>query len=831
MASETHPEGAHGWAKARADLGWDTLIEHLASRCHTARGTASARLLPLATDPDAIRARLDEVAEARDLHDTGSPMLFGGAVDVEPSLERAEKGGHLEGPALREIGETIATAARLRKQLLRARERTPRLAGRAALLAELADVAGPIEDAFDDGARLRDTASPSLGGLRRRAALLHEELSRRARSLLENPLIAPHLQDTFYTQREERYVVPIRADARSRVKGIVHGTSGSGQTVFIEPEEIVDLNNRLKLAELEVVDEERRILGELTRLVTDALGPLRVNLEVMAALDLLDGAARLAIDLTARLPLIAEGEGARIDLRNARHPLMVLSGAACVPNDIVLARGGTLIVSGPNAGGKTVALKTSGLLALMLRAGLHLPAQEGSSLPIFDRVLTDVGDDQSLEQNLSTFSAHVGHLNRFLAVAGPGTLVLLDEVAVGTDPEQGAALAQAVLEALAERGATVVVTTHYDRLKALGARGWIDPGILGRGAPPLTPLGSPRFANASVGFDLEHLEPTYRLHLGVPGASGAIVVARRLGLPVAIAARASALCGEGPKGLEELLRAVDGERRRLEIEVAAAVEERAAAVVERRRAETLAVEAKERLSSARKSAHDEAVAALQKARVELDRARRQLKGRATESELAEVRQQIDRAGREVHELAPALPAAAGRVATAAELSAGTEVLVPRLGGRGIVTAAPRDGKVALQVGALRLTVEVGELLLPDRPAPKAPPSRKMRPADDLDRAAAAMAPGSGVKAGLMRTVGNTCDLRGERVDAACGIAEKFIDEALRDAQDVVFFVHGHGTGALRAALRERLSGSPAVDAVRAGTRDEGGDGVTVVTLA
>ena len=809
-------EIAPGWDKARADLGWDLLLAQLASRCHTARGSDGARALPLLDDVTAIRARLDEVSEAKALHDAGSPMAFGGVVELEPSLGRAEKGGHLEGTELREIGATLAAGAGLRRLLSARSTLAPRLAGRAARIVELAGVSGPIEDSFDDAGRLVDHASPALGGLRRRAAALHEELARRARGLLEDPAIEPHLQDRFYTQREERYVVPVRADARSRVKGIVHGTSGSGQTVFVEPEEIVDLNNRLKLAELEVADEERRILGELTLLVKDALPAIRGNLDVLTALDLLDAAARLSIDLAGRSPEIAEPSdegGARIDLRNLRHPLMVLAGTRVVPNDVLLERGGTLVISGPNAGGKTVALKATGLLALMARAGLHVPAQEGSSLPIFDPVLTDIGDDQSLERNLSTFSAHVENLKRFLALASPSALVLLDEVAVGTDPAEGAALAQAVLEALADRGATVIVTTHYDRLKALAARG--EGG---------------RFRNASVGFDLEQLAPTYQLHLGVPGASGAIVVARRLGLPAPIAARASALGGSASQGLEELLRAVDVERRRLAAEVAALAEERAAVERELRRVERLSVEAEARLRDARQAAHDEAVAALQKARGELDRTRRGLRN-ADEKAVVEARREIDRAAKEVHSRAPVQAAPAGRPLDPDELGPGVEVLVPRLAGRGLVLAAPRDGKVAVQMGSLKLTVEVAELLAPDKAAPRGPKPRIARVQGDLERAVASMAPGSGVAPSAVRTTSNTCDLRGERVDAALAIAEKFVDDALRRNEEVVFFVHGHGTGALRSALRERLSESPGIASVRPGGPAEGGDGVTMATLA
>jgi DNA mismatch repair protein MutS2 len=800
-------------AKARADLGWDDLRAELAARAHTDRGTALARALEPSLDLGWIRTRMAEIGEARGLHDTTEAMPFGAITDVEAALARAEKGGHLDGPSLRAIAEVLRASAFMRRHLTQRGQRVPRLAGRAMVLAPLDDVRGPIEDAFDDGGVLRDTASPALGGLRKRAAVLHEELGRKSRALLDDPQVAPHLQDHFYTQREDRYVLPIRADARTRVRGIVHGISASGQTVFVEPEGIVDLNNRLKLAELEVADEERRILGELTLLVTDALVPIRVNLEVLAELDLIDAGARLALACAARDVALYDGEaqGARVDLRNARHPLMVLAGKRCVPNDIVLERGGTLVISGPNAGGKTVALKTLGLLSLMARAGLHVPAQEGSSLPLFETVLTDVGDDQSIERNLSTFSAHVLNLNAFLKAAGPGTLLLLDEVAVGTDPEQGAALAQAVLERLAERGATVIVTTHYDRLKALGAR-------------------DPRFTNASVGFDLTELAPTYKLHIGVPGASGAIVVAKRLGLPEEVASRADELLGRRQQGIEELLHQVDAERRRLMDQVTAAEAEREQAAAERRRAEQLTEEAAARLKEARRAAHDEALDALKGARLEFERVRGELKRAQAETRqetLAQAERDLDRAAAELRRHATPSPLAGGRPPTPEELMIGAEVLVPNMGGRGVIAALPTVGKAVVQMGVLKVTVPVDELRMP----PHARGEDKGRgPGGGGGAARAGARVAAGAAPATVRTTGNTLDLRGERVDAALALAEKFVDDGLRGGVDAVFLVHGHGTGALRGALRDHFTHFPGVRTLRSGSPEEGGDGVTVLLL-
>jgi DNA mismatch repair protein MutS2 len=578
--------------------------------------------------------------------------------------------------------------------------------------------------------------------------------------------------------------------------------------VFVEPEEVVDLNNRLKLAELEVAEEERRILAELSRYVEEALPQIRVNLEVLAMLDLLDACARLSVDLRATPPELVDA--GPLDLRRARHPLMVLAARPVVPNDVLLPFGHALVISGPNAGGKTVALKTTGLCALMARSGLHVPAQEGSKIPWFSTVLSDVGDDQSLERNLSTFSAHILHLREFLAAAKPGLLVLLDEVAVGTDPEQGAALAQSVLEELTARGATTIVTTHYDRLKALAAQ-------------------DKRFANASVGFDVEKLQPTYQLHLGVPGASGAIIVARRLGLEDSVCSRAGGLLGQTQLQMEHLLMEVEAERKRVAGVRELAERDRADAERMRNEAEHKEQRARQHLEQARKGAHDEAVETLRQARQELDRTRAVLRrsadGKVSSAEMVQARQKIDAAAQKVHQAAPAPPPPPGRPATAAELKPGLEVWVARLGGRARVLAQAKGEKVQIQAGPLKVMVALDEVRIEEGRQSAAPTARARRGHNAFDEAPRSA--GDGVKRGHFPSL----DVRGERVDAAIGLAEKFLDDALRAGQDGVMVIHGHGTGALRDQLRQHLKGFPGVGEIRPGVPEEGGDGVTVIVLA
>ncbi|HKA92086.1 MAG TPA: Smr/MutS family protein [Haliangiales bacterium] len=793
--------------KTLHDLQWDRILAELAARCHTGRGAEAALALAFLVDPEAARRRLAEIAEARLLRQLEEPLPFGQIHDVRAALDHVERGGDLEGPDLVAVGETVLGCARLRRHVRGHAAEAPLLAARVDAIAELPHVSGPILDSFEEGGRLADHASPELGPMRRRVASLHEELARRVKELLDDDAIAPFLQDRFWTQRDERYVVPLRADARARVKGIVHGTSQSGHTVFVEPEAVVDLNNRLKMAESDVADEERRILAALTAYVREESSAIRAGADAVESIDVLDGAALLADALDAAAPEIG---GAELLLRRARHAGMVLSGRACVPNDIELGAGRSMIISGPNAGGKTVALKTTGLAALLVRAGLCVPAEAGSRIPWYERVETDIGDDQSIEKNLSTFSAHVHRLREIMASAGAATLVLIDEVAAGTDPEQGSALAQAFLETLAERGGHALVTTHYERLKAL-------------------PTRDARFVNASVGFDLTSLSPTFRLHLGVPGSSGALWVARRLGMASDVVSRAEALLGDRRAGIEELLTAVAEERRRLEVERAAADAARREADRAARAAEGAERAARAREERAKKTAFDESMVALRQARDELDELRRRLR-QGDKDAAAAAKARVGEIAGAVAAHAPATSSAGGRRVRPEDLRAGTPVVVAHLGGRGVVVGPPERGRVTVQVGKIRTTCAVEDLRADDA----APPNRAERRADVAVRRRAAAAPAEpNVAADDLapaRTVDATVDVRGERVDDALALIDKFIDESLLASRDVAFVIHGHGTGALRNAVREHLAMHAAVSKWRAGKENEGGDGITVLWL-
>lgn len=776
------------------DLGWQVVVEHLARRCHTLRGQQVAEELMPDLERSVAVERIEAVAELRALAEDDVTMPFGGITDIESSAARAAKGGALHDEELVRVAAASRGLTRLWRVLRNHEDKTPRLASLASELSDLSGVFEPIDKAYGPDGRLADSASETLGRLRREV----ERLDRRLRGRMDAMLgeLRAHLQDDYFTQRDDRFVVPVRVGARGKVPGIIHGTSQSGQTVFVEPSEIVDGGNKLKLAECAVADEEERIRAELSRHVEAGAEQLIAAADAATFLDLLCACASLA-DATESVAPVVSGEG--LELMAARHPHLVLAAKPCVANDIHLSRRSILIVSGPNAGGKTVALKTAGLAVLMARAGLHVLAARGSRLAWFDSVLTDIGDAQSLEQDLSTFSGHLVNLNRFAREAGPGTLLLIDEICVGTEPEQGAALAQAVLEAFATTGMCGIVTTHYERLKVLAAE-------------------HESFSNASVGYDVSRMRPTYELHLDVAGSSGALIVARELGLSGAVIDRAESLLGSEKARVEELLIEVSAERERLshrheELEAAMAEAER-----ERARAELAREEAKEAKKRAHERAHDGAVAALREARLELEKAKEGVKRRS--SSLRDLDRSVDAAAKAVRENAPVREREIGRAADEAALVPGVAVLISTLGSRGKVLSEPARGQAHVQIGSMKMMVEVSDLrIIDDGSASKS----KAKVRSSVQRAPAA-------QDGARRTPDATLDLRGARVDEALDAVERFIDESLLDERSAIYIIHGHGTGALRKAVRGHLKAHKVVSSHRPGEPSEGGDGVTVAVL-
>lgn len=834
--------------KTRADLEWGRLVSALAARCDTPMGRArAASLLPADTEADA-RTALAEAEEAFRTGERGEPLPIAalthgadGRADVREAHARVAHGGVLGPAELLAVAAVLGAARTLRRFLHARREAMPALFLRAATDPTLDRLEDTLRESFDESGTLADHASPELralrsehGAARARMIARIEELMRRYQHVL---------RDSFWTEREGRYVLPVRNDAHERFPGIVHASSSSGATLFVEPRVLVPLGNRLKVLEGDVRREEDRIYATLTARVQEQLPSVEAAIEAVAVTDVRAATARLARDLRLHFPEdpIEPPAGAApafvAELEGLRHPLLALDhfeghGPAVVPSDIRIAAGQALVVSGPNAGGKTVALKALGLAAAMMRAGLPIAAKEGSRLGIVEVVLSDVGDDQSLQKSLSTFSAHVVNLARLLDEARPGALVLLDELAGGTDPREGEALAAAVLDGLCRRGAAVVATTHYEGLKALA-------------------LADPRFANASVGFDTTTLMPTFQLAIGVPGASSALAVARRFGIPSLVIERAEAYLGGAHRSFEDTVRALNDERRALELARAAAEDERDKARALREELEEELARARARDRRAMEKEAEALLAGLRRARDDLRAAQARLRGKKPDAEaLREADKLLDSVAGKVSiggELAGLVSDDRGPEREHAEpqgpLPKGTKVWLNRLRTQAEVIELVSDTQVRVAAGALKLTVARADLRVLAAPRDDArgvlrggrsalPRLRSSHGNATVEPAHEALPAFEGAESlPALQTSENTCDLRGLRVDDAWPMLESFLDRSLHEGQRVAFVVHGHGTGAVRDHVREQLAKSRYVSRFRPGHTSEGGDGVTVVWLS
>lgn len=795
-------------AKTRADLEWDRVLEALADRSASSSGKRLARALPFASTRAGVLVALGEVREAVDLDVAGEPLPAADVPEIDHALDRARIGAVLANEELRAVIACLGAARALRRFLHARRARVPALDAACAVDPSLDDLMLRLATCFDPDGALADRASPRLADLRADRRAGRDRLVRRLDDLMKKH--EDILQDRFWTERDGRYVLPVRSDAHERFPGIVHATSGSGATVFVEPRALVELGNRQKMLDAEVAREEEAVYAALSAQVADAVERIAAAARALAHADVRAASAKLARDLRLWFPEILEGE-ANLDLVGARHPLLALDGVEVVPSDLSLGRGRAMIVSGPNAGGKTVALKTLGLAALMLRAGLPIPAKDGSRATIFEIVLTDVGDDQNLHKSLSTFSAHVTNLAEILGEARPGALVLLDELAGGTDPREGEALAAAVLDSLCARGGAVACTTHYEGLKALA-------------------LGDPRFINASVGFDLATMSPTFKLAIGIPGASSALAVARRFGVPSTVIERAERFLTREAVTFDVMVEKLAAERRALELSRAAADRE-AEALRDKQRElerERERLAAKERATVTREG--EALLASLKKAREDLRLAQAKLRGqKPTEDEVRSAAKAIDAVAHQTSiggelEMRAASDAVARAPVAASEIRVGMRVYVPRLRAEAEVVEVLAGGQLRVAAGALKLGTTISEVR-----AVHAAPSeargkgaRPKRAGFTLDAAADPDVP--------IQTSENTVDLRGLRAHEATAMAEQFLDRSLNAGRSVAFLIHGHGTGALREAVRDAVRGSSYVARSRPGQQGEGGDGVTVVWL-
>jgi DNA mismatch repair protein MutS2 len=784
--------------KSLTTLEYPKIIERLAGETAFSASRELALALEPTSDVDEARRRQAYTAEARKLLDLRPDAGVRGARDVRPQTKAAERGKVLTPAELLDIAATVRSSIYVGRLITRLEDGFPLLKGLAVDLPQRGQLEARIAMCISEEGDVLDSASPRLKQLRNDIRAAQQRLQERLGTLVNEFRSA--LQEPIITMRSDRYVLPVRAEGRSQVRGIVHDQSGSGATVFVEPLVVVEMNNKLRQLQIEEQQEVERILAELSENVGQEAPYIVLAVELLAEIDLCFAKARYASLIRASAPELNTNR--RLRLRQARHPLLT---GKVVPIDFWLGgeQARMVVVTGPNTGGKTVALKTVGLLSLMALAGLHIPAGDGSEVPIWEDIFADIGDEQSIEQSLSTFSSHLSRITEILHVATPGSLVLLDELGAGTDPSEGSALARAILTWLLERGVATVATTHYSELKAFAHER--------EGA-----------VNASVEFDVETLSPTYRLTIGLPGRSNALAIAGRLGLSEDIIAQARDFLGTAGVEMEGLLTTLAQERQVAADESYHLSMERAEAEYQRKeleRARRDLEEERERIiNDARAQARRESEAA----QAELARIRTQMRRSLTEERLEQLRSRAEKVETRNAPLpARARPAAedsSSEAVETGELAVGDNVRVRSMGQQGEVVSLPNArGDVEVQIGSMRLRVAASSLeRLSHRQARAAGttlpqlvtlPSRDDTPAPEMQ-----------------------LDLRGWRVEDALEEVESYLNNAAMSGLTSVRLLHGKGTGALRQAIREQLRHHPLVKKFASAEARDGGDGITVVTL-
>ncbi|MCS6293536.1 MAG: endonuclease MutS2 [Nitrospira sp.] len=796
--------------KAAQALEWPKVLECLARGAQSVLGAARCRAMALDNDLEVLARRQQETTEWLRLSDGSDPAPVLSFPDTRELVERARKGGVLEALELRDCGLVLTRMDEVARFCARHVHEVPMVMALAEGLQstrELQHITRALDAAIQPDGAIKESATPELRRLTHAAQELKQRMREQLDRILHSSRYEEVLQESYFAQREGRYVLPVKADMRGRMPGIVHDVSASGATVFLEPRELVELNNSIKVADLEIEREVRRILRELTLLVAGQADALQAGVEVLAELDSVQAKAAFSRRLTAN-PVTLNDQG-RVMLKQARHPLLILAKDDVVANDILLDESiRVLVISGPNTGGKTVTLKIVGLFSLMVRAGLHLPCAPESEMAIFPELYADIGDAQDLSRDLSSFSAHMSQMVQLLTASARSvssgvdtgqSLVLLDEPVTSTDPQEGAALAEALLCHLASLNMKVVVTTHYGPLKELAQT-------------------MPGFANASVEFDVTRLAPTYRLFLGVPGGSSALEIAGRLGMDEKILDDARQRLPKNDRRLEDLMVDLQQKQRQLADDVERAVQARAEA--ERAAAEAKALQARleEAELDARKGLKKKLGEQFQRARAEvqatvdaLKREQKLIKAKETSQRLSELEIQARQ------ELVPA-----GEPIPIERLRIGAQVEIAGLGMTGSLLEDPQGKKrVRVKVGEGEVLATVANLIGVASGAAVPTP---------LSPASSSTPRKFSTGGGLGLDEQTVVDVRGQAADEALDLVIAALDRATLEGAPFLRIIHGHGTGRLKSALRKYLSESPYVAEFRPGDRAEGGDGVSIATL-
>ncbi|RTE08710.1 endonuclease MutS2 [Paenibacillus whitsoniae] len=778
-------------------LEYEKILHKLAYHAATSLGKEAVEALEPSGDFELVKLRLQATDEAVNVERLKGNAPFGGIRDIRASLHRARIGGMLNPTELLDISTTMFGARRLKRFILAVHEEysLPMLKEKVELLTENKPLEDKINACIDENAVVVDSASPELGRIRSELRTGESRVRERLEQMIRNSSVQKMLQDVLITIRNDRFVIPVKAEYRSSFGGMIHDQSASGATLYIEPDAIVQLNNKIRELKFKEEAEIEKVLRALTALVAEQVDILVYDVEQLAELDFIFAKAGLARELKASLPRL--NDRGFIKIKRGRHPL--IPADVVVPLDLEIGNDySTIIVTGPNTGGKTVSLKTVGLLSLMAMSGLFVPAEEGTQLCVFDAIYADIGDEQSIEQSLSTFSSHMTNIISILRDMTPKSLVLLDELGAGTDPAEGSALAISILDYIHQFGCRMIATTHYSELKAYAYQ---KQGTI----------------NASMEFDIQTLSPTYRLLVGVPGRSNAFAIAERLGLSKRIIDHARTQVGEEDQRVESMIASLEENRLLAEADRRKAEQLRTEAEAMRKSLEAQQLKFDEQRDKLLEKAERDARDAVAKARREADEVIADLRRMALEERGAVKDHRLVEVKRRLDQATPELRAKQVRTAKKKQetIEAGDEVRVVNLGQKGHVVEIVSATEASVQLGIMKMKVPIANL----EKLGSAPKAATQQPKAS-----------SSVKRTRDDNAKMELDMRGMNMEEAMIEADRFLDESFLANFGQVYLIHGKGTGVLRTGMQEYLRRHKHVKSYRMGNYNEGGSGVTVVEL-
>ncbi|WP_284139778.1 endonuclease MutS2 [Virgibacillus sp. LDC-1] len=770
-------------------LEFTKIIEQLREQAATSLGKELTAQLTPDTELEEVELRQNETDEAVNIRRLNKEIPLGGISDIKPSIKRSVIGGMLHSGECLDVANTIYGGRMVKEFFEKLEVDVPILQGLAISITPLRDLEKQIKSCIDDHGHVMDSASEKLRSIRTSIRTLESKV----RDKLDNYTRTKSnmLSDAIITIRNDRYVLPVKHEYRAAIGGIVHDQSASGQTLFMEPKAVVEMNNRLQEASLNEQQEVDRILMRLTGQIAENEAVLMDNLSILATIDFIHARAKLAEIMKAAKPKI--NDQGIIKMQQARHPL--IPHDQVVANDIEIGSSfTTIVITGPNTGGKTVTLKMIGLCTLMAQSGLQVPALDGCELAVFKHVYADIGDEQSIEQNLSTFSSHMTNIVQIMEQVDHQSLVLFDELGAGTDPQEGAALAMSILDEVVNRGARVIATTHYPELKAYG-------------------YNRENVTNASVEFDVETLQPTYRLLIGVPGRSNAFEISKRLGLNTRIIEHARSLIGVDSKSVENMIASLERSQHEAEKDYEAAQRILEESEQLKHQLEQEWKNLDEKREKLYKKAEEKAERAIQKAKDEAEQIVRQLREMKAGAVLKE--HEWIEAKKALDDALPSLGAEKREeprtVESQGDLHAGDDVTLLAYNQKGTVIEKVSDDEYLIQAGIMKVKVKRKDLKL----------VRTKKTSYEKPMAT--------VK-GANYHIRTELDLRGERFEDALIRLEKYIDDALLAGYPRVSIIHGKGTGALRKGVQDFVKKHRSISNYREGTMEEGGSGVTVIEL-